>query len=195
MGLDDSLAWRHPFGRRPTQDPAVAPTWHQPPPMLAAAADDLEHQQRPMFGLAPRAKAARVLEEDPRLPADTIAKLLYEWHRPDRPPTPSYRLPPGADSAIHLRRIDNTVNPPQRAVTAAQQRLDALDTWHTWATGSAIDGQQLSQIMTLGQPRQTDIDPRQAALVSVVREWADGHNIELLADTRRLRQLDIGLKL
>lgn len=63
--------------------------------MLAAAVNDLQSQQRPMFGLAPSAKAARVLEEETRLPADTVAKLLYEWQRPERPPARGYQLPAG----------------------------------------------------------------------------------------------------
>ena len=50
----------------------------------AAAVDDLQRQRRPLFGLAPTAKAARILERDTGIVADTVAKLLYEWSRPDR---------------------------------------------------------------------------------------------------------------
>src|SRR6185312_14024405 len=49
--------------------------------MLAAAVDDLERYARPMFGIAPTAKAARVLEAETRMPTDTVAKLLHEWRR------------------------------------------------------------------------------------------------------------------
>jgi ATP-dependent exoDNAse (exonuclease V) alpha subunit len=54
---------------------------------LARAAADLRSTGRPVFGLAPTAKAARVLETGTSMPADTVAKLLYEWHRPDGPGT------------------------------------------------------------------------------------------------------------
>jgi conjugative relaxase-like TrwC/TraI family protein len=59
---------------------------------LASAVTDLHAQHRPVFGVAPTAKAARVLERDTGMPADTIAKLLHEWQRPDRPPHPDYQL-------------------------------------------------------------------------------------------------------
>ena len=54
--------------------------------MLAAAAIDLDGDGRTVFGLAPTAKAARVLERDTGMRADTVAKLLHEWRRTDRPP-------------------------------------------------------------------------------------------------------------
>jgi TrwC relaxase/AAA domain len=44
--------------------------------MLAAAVNDLHAHQRPVFGVAPTAKAARVLERDTGMRADTVAKLL-----------------------------------------------------------------------------------------------------------------------
>ncbi len=53
--------------------------------MLAAVVDDIHRQRRPVFGLAPTAKAARVLERDTGMRADTIAKLLHEWRRDERP--------------------------------------------------------------------------------------------------------------
>jgi conjugative relaxase-like TrwC/TraI family protein len=51
--------------------------------MLHAATIDLERQQRPVFGFAPTAKAARVLETETGMRSDTVAKLLYDLrHRP-----------------------------------------------------------------------------------------------------------------
>jgi conjugative relaxase-like TrwC/TraI family protein len=61
--------------------------------MLARAREDLHRQVAPVFGLAPTAKAARVLERDTGIVADTVAKLLYEWSRPDRERDSRYRLP------------------------------------------------------------------------------------------------------
>jgi conjugative relaxase-like TrwC/TraI family protein len=63
--------------------------------MLQAAVDDLAAQQRPVFGVAPTAKAARVLGRETGIAADTVAKLFHEWHRTDRPPADRYRLPAG----------------------------------------------------------------------------------------------------
>ena len=64
--------------------------------MLARAVEDLHVQGRPVFGVAPTAKAARVLGLETGIAADTVAKLLYEWARTDRAPDPQYRLPGGA---------------------------------------------------------------------------------------------------
>jgi ATP-dependent exoDNAse (exonuclease V) alpha subunit len=61
--------------------------------MLARARQDLHVQVAPVFGLAPTAKAARVLERDTGIVADTVAKLLHEWSRPDLEPESRYRLP------------------------------------------------------------------------------------------------------
>ena len=87
--------------------------------MLAAAVTDLHAQHRAVFGVAPTAKAARVLERDTGMRADTVAKLLHEWQRPDRPPltrVPARRrgdtrrrrgrdgVHPGVASARHPRR-------------------------------------------------------------------------------------------
>ncbi|MCB0994630.1 MAG: AAA family ATPase, partial [Acidimicrobiales bacterium] len=63
--------------------------------MLRAAVDDLNADGRAVFGVAPSAKAARVLERETGVPTDTLAKLLHEWHRDDRPPAARYQLPGG----------------------------------------------------------------------------------------------------
>ena len=64
--------------------------------MLAAAVDDLTAKGRVVFGVAPTAKAARVLESETGMGSDTVAKLLHEWRRTDRPPERPWRLPVGA---------------------------------------------------------------------------------------------------
>ena len=68
--------------------------------MLRAAVEDLDRQRRRLFGLAPTAKAARVLERETGLIADTVAKLLFEWDRPDRPPDGRWRLPAGTTVVV-----------------------------------------------------------------------------------------------
>ena len=64
--------------------------------MLTAAGNDLHDHGREVFGLAPTANAARNLERDTGIRSDTVAKLLHEWQRTDRPPLDEYRLGPGA---------------------------------------------------------------------------------------------------
>ena len=68
--------------------------------MLTAGVDDLERHGRPVFGVAPTAKAARVLEAETRMHTDTVAKLLHEWRRADRPPDPNYCLPQGTTLVV-----------------------------------------------------------------------------------------------
>ena len=68
--------------------------------MLTAAADDLHAHGRVVFAVAPTAKAARTVERDTGIPADTVAKLLHEWQRTDRPPLPEFQLPAGATLVV-----------------------------------------------------------------------------------------------
>jgi conjugative relaxase-like TrwC/TraI family protein len=65
---------------------------------LRRAVDDLHRQRRPVLGVAPTAKAAKVLRDETRMPADTVAKLLHEW-RTGRP-LASYRLPHGSTVVV-----------------------------------------------------------------------------------------------
>ena len=74
---------------------AVGPAGAGKTTTLRTAVADLDAQGRAVFGVAPSAKAARVLERETGVPADTLAKLLYEWERPDRPPEDRYQLAPG----------------------------------------------------------------------------------------------------
>jgi hypothetical protein len=67
---------------------AVGPAGAGKTRMLAAAVADLHDRGRAVFGVAPTAKAARVLERDTAMRSDTVAKLLHEWQHPDRPPRP-----------------------------------------------------------------------------------------------------------
>lgn len=66
---------------------------------LTAANTDLRLQRRTVFGIAPTAKAARVLETETGIRSDTIAKLLYEWDRPDGPQA-THRLPTGTTLVV-----------------------------------------------------------------------------------------------
>jgi conjugative relaxase-like TrwC/TraI family protein len=68
--------------------------------MLAAARHDLHAQGAAVFGLAPTAKAARVLERDTDMTCDTVAKLLYEWSRPNLEADSPFWLPAGATVVV-----------------------------------------------------------------------------------------------
>ena len=123
--LDDRQRRRRPSARsastrcRPTpqrRSPAttgsslvVGPAGAGKTRMLAAAVDDLARHGRAVFGVAPTAKAARVLEARDRHAADTVAKLLHEWHRTDRPPRPGVPAPGRCDA--DRRRSRDAVHP------------------------------------------------------------------------------------
>ena len=76
--------------------------------LRTAVADFHGVQHRPVFGLAPTAKAARVLERETGMLADTVAKLLHEWSRPDGP-DPLWRLP-GATIVVDEAGMLNTAD-------------------------------------------------------------------------------------
>jgi conjugative relaxase-like TrwC/TraI family protein len=61
---------------------------------LRRAVEDLHAQRRVVFGVAPTAKAAKVLRDETSMDADTVAKLLYEWGT--GAPGDRYRLPSGS---------------------------------------------------------------------------------------------------
>jgi conjugative relaxase-like TrwC/TraI family protein len=65
---------------------------------LRNAVADLSRHGRPVFGVAPTAKAAKVLRDETGMPADTVAKLLHEWRT--GAPHDGYRLPPGATLVV-----------------------------------------------------------------------------------------------
>jgi AAA domain len=90
--------------------------------MLSAAADDLHRQGRPLFGLAPTANAARILEQDTGIVADTVAKLLYEWDRPERPPGERWRLPAGTTVVVDEAGMIGTPPLHQLVTLAERQR-------------------------------------------------------------------------
>jgi conjugative relaxase-like TrwC/TraI family protein len=61
---------------------------------LRHAVDDLHRRRRIAFGVAPTAKAAKVLRDETGIQADTVAKLLHEWRAGQ--PRDDYRLLPGS---------------------------------------------------------------------------------------------------
>jgi conjugative relaxase-like TrwC/TraI family protein len=75
---------------------------------LTAARDDLEAHGRPVFGLAPTAKAARGLQDKTGIVSDTVAKLLHELAKAE--PDSRYRLPAGTTVVVDEAGMLNTAH-------------------------------------------------------------------------------------
>ena len=103
--------------------------------LRAAVADFHDVQHRRVFGLAPTAKAARVLEREAGMVADTVAKLLHEWARPDGP-DPLWRLL-GATLVVDEAGMLNT---------ADLQRLTRLADRQDWRLVLVGDPRQLQAV-------------------------------------------------
>ena len=88
--------------------------------MLQAAVSDLHGQRRAVMGLAPTAKAARVLQTETGMIADTVAKLLYELDRPDSDDS-WWDAGPGMTVIVDEAGMLNTSD-LSRLVTHAEQR-------------------------------------------------------------------------
>ena len=88
--------------------------------MLQAAVSDLHGQRRAVMGLAPTAKAARVLQTETGMIADTVAKLLYELDRPDSDDS-FWDAGPGMTVIVDEAGMLNTSD-LSRLVTHAEQR-------------------------------------------------------------------------
>ena len=64
--------------------------------MLQHAVDDLDRTGTARRSVWPRRRRRPTcLGRETGIASDTVAKLLHEWHHPDRPPLDRYRLPPG----------------------------------------------------------------------------------------------------
>jgi conjugative relaxase-like TrwC/TraI family protein len=89
--------------------------------MLTAAIDDLNAQGRSVFGIAPTAKAARVLEGETGMRSDTLAKLLHE-HAREGGPRPEWRLKRGTTVIVDEAGMVST--PDLWRLTDLAQQLD-----------------------------------------------------------------------
>ncbi len=104
--------------------------------MLRAAVTDLDRYGRAVFGCAPTAKAARVLERETGMPADTVAKLLYEGARPDGP-MPEWSLACGSTIVVDEARMLSTPD---------LYRLTQLATSRQWRLALIGDHRQLQAV-------------------------------------------------
>jgi ATP-dependent exoDNAse (exonuclease V) alpha subunit len=105
--------------------------------MLQAAIDDLNAHGRTVLGLAPTAKAARVLESETRMAADTIAKLLHEHTRTDRAQLDRYRPPAGATLIVDEAGLTGT---------PTLHQLTRLADEHGWRVVLVGDPRQLQAV-------------------------------------------------
>ena len=104
--------------------------------MLKAAVDDF-HQihHRPVFGLAPTAKAARTLRDDTGLVTDTVAKLLWEHDQPHL--ASNWDLGPG---------VTVIVDEAGMLATGDLHRLIELADQHDWRLALIGDTEQLQAV-------------------------------------------------
>ncbi|MEZ5297014.1 MAG: AAA family ATPase [Ilumatobacteraceae bacterium] len=85
----------------------------------------------------PTAKAARVLEAGTGIDCDTVAKLVYEHTRPDRPPRPDWDLAPGTTVVIDEAGM---------LATHDLYRLTRLADEHHWRLALVGDPHQLQAV-------------------------------------------------
>lgn len=88
---------------------------------LRPAVAQLRSQGRPVFGVAPSAAAAEVLQHETGVAADTLDKLLIE-HRLNRPPDHQYDLPAGATVIIDEAGMMSTPKLAELAALADQKQ-------------------------------------------------------------------------
>jgi conjugative relaxase-like TrwC/TraI family protein len=102
---------------------------------MRRAVDDLRRQSRPVFGVTPTAKAAKVLRDETGMPPDTLAKLLHEWRAGD--PSPAYRLPRGSTVVLDEAGMTGT---------GALDRLVGLAVSQGWRLVLVGDPRQLQAV-------------------------------------------------
>jgi conjugative relaxase-like TrwC/TraI family protein len=149
--------------------------------MLTAAREDLHARNRPVFGLAPTAKAARVLERDTGMLADSVAKLLHEWSRPNRPPEWFWQLPEQTTVVVDEAGMISTPD-LHRLVTLARQ--------NDWRLALAGDPRQLQAVGRGGLFAELCVNGRVEQLEQIHRfrhEWEAEASLQLrVGDPRGL---------
>ena len=145
--------------------------------MLQAAVQRPPHQTRPVVGLAPTAKAARVLETETGMIADTVAKLLYELDRPD-PDESSWDCGPGTTVIVDEAGMLNTSD-LSRLVVHAEQRQ--------WRLALVGDPHQLQAVGRGGMFLELCDTGRRVELEHLHRftnRWEAAASLELRTATR-----------
>jgi conjugative relaxase-like TrwC/TraI family protein len=124
--------------------------------MVHTAVVDLTHHGRSVFGLAPTAKAARVLETGTGMTCDTVAKLLYEHTRADRLPQPPWQLPTGTTVIIDEAGMlaTNDLHQLTRLADQHQWRLALIGDPHQ--LHSVARGGMFAELCATGRPIELD---------------------------------------
>lgn len=141
--------------------------------MLHAAVTDLRGQGRPVFGLAPTAKAARVLETGTGMECDTVAKLLHEHNRPDRPPEPPWQLPAGTTLIVDEAGM---------LATPDLHQLTQLADAHRWRLALVGDPHQLHSVARGGMFAELCATGRPIELDTIHRfhnDWEAAASLQL----------------
>ena len=119
---------------------------------LRPAVAQLRADGRPVFGVAPSAGAAEVLEEETDVVADTLDKLLIE-HDLDRPPDHRYDLPAGTTLIVDEAGMTSTPKLAQLAAVAEQKQ------WRVVLVGATIShSRQILAEWRGGSVRRTPAD-------------------------------------
>ncbi len=105
--------------------------------MLKTAVDTLTADGRGVFGLAPSAVAAQVLQDETGMATDNITKFLWEHLQRDGGPSPAFQLPPGATVIIDEAGMVSTPH------WAALTNLAHTNNWRLVAVG---DGYQFAAV-------------------------------------------------
>jgi len=142
--------------------------------MLQAAVTDLHAHTRPVIGFAPTAKAARVLETETGMPADTVAKLLYELDHPD-PHRSWWDCGPGTTVIVDEAGMLNT---------ADLHRLVVHAELHQWRLALVGDPNQLQAVGRGGMFQELCTTGRAVELEHLHRftnEWEATNSLRLRA--------------
>jgi len=140
--------------------------------MLAAAVTDLNAHGRRVFGIAPTAKAARVLGAETGMETDTVAKLLHEWARPDGP-QPAWRLPAGTTLIVDEAGM---------LATRDLHQLTQLATRERWRLAMVGDPHQLQAVGRGGMFAEICTTARTIELEHVhrfINEWEATASLQL----------------
>lgn len=141
-----------------------------------------------------RRPTAQTRLDQARLDLATVTRQLADVEKAAAPAIQRWRTARQErdviDSDEVRQHLDRVVDPPRQRIVNLQHRLDALDDWHTWATGGTCTSEQLRRITTLDRTNTRRPEPRFEHLAAITREWAATHHIELPTNTSRQRQLD-----
>lgn len=82
-------------------------------------------------------------------------------------------------------------------LSAAEARVDALDTWHDWANGKPVtQGRLLEAVTTLHEIAAHEPDNGTRQLADVIQQWAEQHGIELMRPVvQQHRSIETGIEI